>query len=108
VEATTVRPGATEAHLIERARAGEERAIAELYHCHVDAIYCYILTRVCDSSVAEDLTAQVFLKALEGLRRYRVVDKPFRAWLYSIAHARVVDHYRRQKPGKKSSCTRIT
>lgn len=100
-EATTARPEATEANLIERARRGEERAIAELYHCHVDAIYCYILTRVCDRLVAEDLTAQVFLKALEGLRTYRITDRPFRAWLYRIAHARVVDHYRRQKRGQE-------
>ena len=47
--------------------------------------------------VAEDLTGEVFVQALEALPTYEHTGKPFSAWLYRIAHARVVDHYRRQK-----------
>jgi RNA polymerase sigma-70 factor (ECF subfamily) len=47
--------------------------------------------------VAEDLTASVFLKALESLPTYEPGASPFVAWLYRIASARVVDHWRQQK-----------
>jgi RNA polymerase sigma-70 factor (ECF subfamily) len=83
--------------LIRRAQEGDKQAIGEIYRMHVDVIYRYIWTRVRDDNVAEDLTAQVFLKALEGLPSYRPSGKPFLAWLYRIAYARVVDHWRKQE-----------
>lgn len=83
--------------LILRAKEGDQQAIGELYNGHVDAIYRYIWPRVRDDTVAEDLTAQVFLKALEGLPAYEPSGKPFLAWLYRIAYARIVDHWRRQE-----------
>jgi RNA polymerase sigma-70 factor (ECF subfamily) len=82
--------------LIRLAQQGEKVAIAALYRDHVDAVYRYIRMRVCDDQVAEDLTAQVFLKVLEGLPHYQITDRPFRAWLYRIAYARTVDYFRRQ------------
>jgi RNA polymerase sigma-70 factor (ECF subfamily) len=83
--------------LIRRAQEGDKQAIGEIYRMHVDVIYRYIWTRVRDDSVAEDLTAQVFLKALEGLPSYRPSGKPLLAWLYRIAYARIVDHWRKQE-----------
>jgi RNA polymerase sigma-70 factor (ECF subfamily) len=86
-----------ELELIRRAQQGDKPAIGELYRLHVDVIYRYVWTRVRDDSVAEDLTAQVFLKALEGLPTYQPSGKPFLAWLYRIAYARIVDHWRKQE-----------
>ena len=86
-----------EARLIQRAQQGDEKAISELYRRHVDVVYRYIWARVRDETVAEDLTAQVFLKALEGLPTYQDTGKPFLAWLYRIAYARTVDHWRQQE-----------
>jgi RNA polymerase sigma-70 factor (ECF subfamily) len=63
----------------------------------VDAVYRYVLGRVRDELVAEDLTAQVFLRAIEGLPTYEDAGKPFLAWLYRIAYARIVDHWRKQE-----------
>jgi RNA polymerase sigma-70 factor, ECF subfamily len=83
-----------EASLIASSRQGEKEAIAELYHRHVDVIYRYVYARVRDAAVAEDLTAQVFLKAIEGLANYEPSGTPFLGWLYRIAHARTVDHWR--------------
>jgi RNA polymerase sigma-70 factor (ECF subfamily) len=82
--------------LILQAKQGDKQAIGELYSGHVDAIYRYIWPRVRDDAAAEDLTAQVFLKALEGLPAYEPSGKPFLAWLYRIAYARIVDHWRKQ------------
>ena len=83
-----------EARLVELAKRGDKRAVGELYRRHVDLIYRYTYARVQDVAVAEDLTAQVFLKALEGLHNYRPTGAPFGAWLYRIAHARTVDYWR--------------
>lgn len=85
-----------EPSLIRRAKGYDPKAISELYKRHVQSIYRYIYYRVGDVNVAEDLTAEVFLKALEGLERFTYRGIPFSAWLYRIAHARVMDHFRRQ------------
>jgi len=93
---------ADEQRLIRRAQRGDPDAFARLYRAHVQAIFRYIAARVSDQQLAEDLTADVFIKALEGLAAYRDQGKPFLAWLYRIARARVIDHYRRvgRRPGE--------
>ena len=82
--------------LIQQAQAGSSEAFSALYREHVQRIYRYIFYRISDEQLAEDLTADVFTKVIEGLPRYVDKGKPFISWLYRIAHARVVDHYRRQ------------
>jgi RNA polymerase sigma-70 factor (ECF subfamily) len=82
--------------LIYRACDGDREAIAALYRAHVQAIYRYISFRVPDAALADDLTAEVFLRMVEGLPRYSVNGAPFEAWLYRIAAARVADYYRRR------------
>jgi RNA polymerase sigma-70 factor (ECF subfamily) len=81
--------------LIERAQAGDSDAVAVLYRTHAQAIYRYIAYRVSNPADAEDLTAEVFLRMVEGLPAYRYTGAPFEAWLYRIAAARIVDHRRR-------------
>jgi RNA polymerase sigma-70 factor (ECF subfamily) len=83
-----------ERHLILAAQRGDEQALGRLYDAYVDRIYRYILYRVNDSETAEDLTSDVFLRVVEGLPTYQDRDVPFLAWLYRIAHARLIDHYR--------------
>jgi RNA polymerase sigma-70 factor, ECF subfamily len=84
----------TEQKLIQAAQRGDEQAFGELYNAYVHDIYRYIFYRVGNSETAQDLTAEVFLRAIEGLVRYQDRQVPLLAWLYRIAHARVVDHYR--------------
>lgn len=86
-----------ELSLIQRAKALDEEAIAELYRRHVQPIYRYILYRVGDPNTAQDLTAEVFLRMVEGLPKYRERGYPFSSWLYSIANARVIDYFRHQR-----------
>ena len=86
-----------EPRLIQRAKQGDKQSIADLYRRYVDVVYRYVWMRVHDDMLAEDLTSQVFLKALEGLPTYEPGGSPFIAWLYRIAHARIVDHWRRQE-----------
>ncbi len=75
--------------------ATEPSAFAELYTRYVVRIHRYCSRRLSDPDLAEDATSQVFLKALEGLRRQRV--EHVASWLFSIAHNEIVDRYRRQR-----------
>ncbi|MBX3063930.1 MAG: sigma-70 family RNA polymerase sigma factor [Anaerolineae bacterium] len=86
-----------EQQLITKAQRGDKKAFAALYRAHVDAVYRYLSFRVDAVETAEDLTADVFLRMLEGLPNYQDQGVPLLAWLYRIAHARLVDHYRRSK-----------
>lgn len=80
--------------LVERARRDPE-AFAALYREYLPRVYRYLYRRVGSIPDAEDLTAQVFTEALEGLieNRFRA-GGCFPAWLFSIARHRAVDFYR--------------
>lgn len=85
-----------EQRLIKLAQKGSSDAFAALYREHVQVVFRYIFHRVTDRQLAEDLTGDVFTRALEGLPKYQDQGRPLLAWLYRIAHARVVDYYRQQ------------
>ncbi|MBZ0290000.1 MAG: sigma-70 family RNA polymerase sigma factor [Anaerolineae bacterium] len=92
-----------EQRLLGRAQQGDADAFAQLYRANVQAIYRYIYHRVNDVLLAEDLTGDVFTRALKSMATYRDQGKPFVAWLYRIAHARVVDYYRMSNRRPKES-----
>lgn len=83
-----------ERELVARAQQGELDAFAELYRWYAPFIFRYLVIRLNDKLAAEDLTSEVFLKAQESLRRYTRRNVPFAAWLFRIAHDRMVDHRR--------------
>ena len=68
-----------------------------LYDAHFEAIYHFLLGRVADRQLAEDLTSDTFMIALEKIDKYRYEGKPFRAWLYRIAINELNQHYRDKK-----------
>ena len=80
-----------------RATREDRSAFASLYRRYVGRIYRYVYSRVGRKADAEDLTARIFIEALEGLEGYHERGT-FSAWLFTIAHRRVVDHYRRERP----------
>jgi len=86
-----------ESSLVRRAKAGNAEAFAELYDAYMERVYRYVYYRVSDRQTAEDITSQVFLRAWEHIRKYRL-DGSFLAWLYTIARNAVIDNYRTRKP----------
>jgi len=84
--------------LLDRAKAYDPEALAELYDRYAPRMYAYIYRRVSDAALAEDLTSELFLRVLRAIRNERVWRDSFLAWLYRIAHNLVVDVYRRQPP----------
>ena len=78
------------------AEAGPEPFVI-LYDRYFTRIYNYIRYRCSDAAVADDLTAQVFLKALININKYNPKKAPFDAWLFSIARNLINDFYRSKK-----------
>ena len=88
--------GDTIQQLIERAKRGDSEAVSRIYQIYAKQIYRYIIYRVGSNTDAEDLTAEVFVRMVESIPRYRDTGKPFDAWLYRIASARIADFHRRR------------
>ncbi|MBG7617521.1 MAG: sigma-70 family RNA polymerase sigma factor [Chloroflexi bacterium] len=85
-----------EPELVCQAQAGDRGAFAVLYERYFDKIYRYTVLKVGDRSEAEDMTQQVFLKALKSISSFKWKEVPFSAWLYRIAHNQVVDYFRKK------------
>jgi RNA polymerase sigma-70 factor (ECF subfamily) len=83
-----------DAALAIRASKGESAAFGLLYDRHVAAIYRYVYYRVRDDAEAEDLTSDVFIRALKAMPRYEP-RQAFLAWLYRIARNAVIDRARK-------------
>jgi len=86
-----------EAALVRRA-ADDPESFARLYDAYLDRVYRYAFRRLQNHADAEDLTAQTFRRALEGLPRYEWRELPFGAWLFRIAHNLLVDRRRAAVP----------
>src|SRR5580765_1121450 len=80
--------------LVDRARS-DAAAFGELYDFYLPRIYGFVFRRVQEHSVAEDLTAATFQRALETLRHREFRNDSFGGWLYRVASNAVIDHVRR-------------
>jgi RNA polymerase sigma-70 factor (ECF subfamily) len=84
-----------DAALARRAGAGEAEAFGVLYDRYVDAVYRYVFYRVRNEAEAEDVTSEVFMRALRAIPKYEP-RQAFLAWLYRIARNAVIDRSRRR------------
>ena len=84
-----------DAALARRAGSGEAEAFGVLYDRYVDAVYRYVFYRVRNEAEAEDVTSDVFMRALRAIPKYEP-RQAFLAWLYRIARNAVIDRSRRQ------------
>jgi RNA polymerase sigma-70 factor (ECF subfamily) len=80
---------------VARARDGDARAFDEIYRLLSGPVYSYLLTQSHRREDAEDLTGQVFLEAMRGIRGFSGDASAFKGWLFRIAHNRAVDLARR-------------
>jgi RNA polymerase sigma-70 factor (ECF subfamily) len=87
-----------ELQIISRYQQGEAEAFGELYDLYANSVYSFIVYRVSNREVAEDLTSDVFIKALQAMSWFDPSRASLRAWLYQIARNRVIDYYRTHKP----------
>lgn len=81
--------------LVDRARDGDHEAFASLYDRYVERVYRFIVYRVGgDSALAEDITSEVFLRALRKIKGFTWQGRDVGAWFLTIARNLVLDHFK--------------
>jgi RNA polymerase sigma factor (sigma-70 family) len=78
-------------------RPFDQAAFDALYNTYLPKVYNYICYRVGDSATAEDLTAEVFERALSRWHTYQAEKGAFSTWIFTIAHNLVANHARARK-----------
>lgn len=86
--------GADERLLVQAAQSDPARFDA-LYELHFERVYYFVVRHVRDRATAEDLTSEVFHKALANLPSYEWRGAPFAAWLFRIAANALADQHKR-------------
>lgn len=71
-----------------------------LYNKYFLDIYKYVLLRVGEPTVADDVVSRVFVKALNKLPKYKFKGVPYSAWLYRVAYTEIANTFRKRKSEK--------
>jgi RNA polymerase sigma-70 factor (ECF subfamily) len=88
----------TDEALMLRYAQGDAAAFDALYGRHRGGVFRYLLRQLnSNRTAAEELFQDVWMNLIGARARYRVEAK-FTTWLYTLAHNRVIDHYRRHRP----------
>lgn len=80
--------------LAERAANGEAAAFEQIYNMLAQELYSYICAQCRNETAAEDILANVFMKAWRSIKRYHTGSDRFRRWIFTIARNEVRDHWR--------------
>ena len=78
--------------LVHAAQDGDTAAFASLYDRYVDVVFRYVLFRVGDRELAEDVTSETFLRALRRIGTVTYQGRDVGAWFVTIARNLVLDH----------------
>ncbi len=97
-------PPDQELHMMEAAQQNIS-AFASIYERYFQRIYAYCLRRVEHQADAEDITSQIFTKAIANINQYRGGSVP--AWLFTIARNTTINYVRRQHPSVSLEATHI-
>lgn len=92
---------------VEGAQNGNANSFALLYDRYVDKVYAYCYHRVGDPQTAEDLTADVFMRAMKRIDSFQWKGRDFGAWLITIARNRCHDHFKSSRFRLESAVAEI-
>ena len=88
--------GLTDQDVVLRARSGQEAAYRELIRRYERPVFALLFRMVRDRELAEDLSQETFVKALNAIDSYRPEFK-FSSWIFKIANNAAIDHLRRRE-----------
>lgn len=83
--------------LATRAAHGDRIAFEQIYFLLAKDIYSYVRRQCQNEQAAEDLVANVFLKAWRSAKQYQSGSNWYRRWIFTIARNEIRDHWRRRK-----------
>jgi RNA polymerase sigma-70 factor, ECF subfamily len=86
----------TDQEVVALARDGREAAYRELIRRYERPLFSLVLRMVRDRQLAEDLSQETFIKALNAIGSYRPEYK-FSSWIFKIANNAAIDHLRRRE-----------
>lgn len=84
--------------LVRRAQSGDVRALEQLCEREWRPVYAIVYATTRNAMDAEDLTQEVFPRALKSFDRYEERNLPFRAFLATVARNLVRNRWRRRVP----------
>ena len=88
----------TDQQLIKSYLEGSERSFEVLLNRNKDRVFGYIMSKVRDSALANDIFQDVFIKVIKTLKNGRYNDEgKFLPYVLTISHNLVIDHFRRIK-----------
>ena len=87
--------GLTAADLVA-ARRREPAAVSRVYTAYAPALFRFFMAAVSDRHLAEDLTGNTFVSAIEDLPKFRGPVEALGGWLFQIARHDLYDHRRKQ------------
>lgn len=86
----------TDQQVVLLARGGREAAYRELVRRYERPVFALVFRMVRDRELAEDLSQETFVKALNAIESYRPEFK-FSSWIFKIANNAAIDHLRRRE-----------
>jgi RNA polymerase sigma-70 factor (ECF subfamily) len=86
-----------EKEAVKNCKAGNLEYFDFLYETYITKIYNFVFYKTHHKETAEDLTSQIFMKALENITSFKDQEGFFSAWIFRIARNLVIDYYRKSK-----------
>jgi RNA polymerase sigma-70 factor, ECF subfamily len=86
--------GTSFAVVLERTRAGDPSAFAALWRSYQPSLLRYL--RVATNDAAEDVASETWAAVAASISRFDGDETAFRAWLFTVARRRAVDHFRHE------------
>lgn len=86
-----------EKELVKQAQQNEPEAFSELYEMNYSKIFGYVLKRVANVEIAQDITSETFFKSLKNIKKFRWKNISFSCWLYRIASNETANYFRKNK-----------
>ena len=74
-----------------------------LYEQYLPGVFRYVSYRLGDRAAAEDVTADIFNKALNNFHKYDSAKAEFSTWIFTIARNTLIDYYRKRSREQKLS-----
>lgn len=93
--------------LVRAAQEGEGEAFGELYHQYVDTVFRYVLFRVGDKELAEDVTSETFLRALRRISSVSYQGRDVGAWFITIARNLILDHVKSSRVKREVTTSEV-
>lgn len=88
----------SDSELVSMYMDGKESALSFLVERHRSRIFSYIMVRVHNRDLSDDIFQDTFIKVIKSLRKGKYNDEgKFLPWVLRIAHNLIIDHFRKNK-----------